>query len=102
MFRKSFVCLLVSVFLVFTFSGSALAKKCQACPYSCKTLNLSKSVCKDWKGKKGKCCVERKDGKMLAGTHCNTERRCTKAERRNRGCKDFKNEKGQSCISFQR
>ncbi|MEZ4755023.1 MAG: hypothetical protein R3A13_12105 [Bdellovibrionota bacterium] len=97
--------ILFSLFIFISFIGifavPAFAKDCKACPYNCATERLDKSVCKDFKNKKGKCCIERTDGKLGAGTHCGTERRCTDTERKNRGCKDFKNKKGKSCISFE-
>ena len=87
--------------LCFALTPQILFADCRPCPYTCETEGLKRPDCKDFKNKKGKCCV-RHSGNKGAKIICGTDRRCTDKERKKRGCKDYKNEKGQSCIEFQR
>lgn len=92
---------------------------CQACPYSCDTLGLSKKDCRRIESSQGLCCLDLNDkgmrvAKEYASHHAGTkhaaaaqercpagfqqsERKCTQEERR-RGCKDVRLSNGIGCV----
>lgn len=96
-----FAIICLGLTIVLADPSPALADDCRPCPHSCSSVGASKPPCKDYKNNQGQCCVSGANysGK---GVTCNTSRRCTDQERRNRGCKDYKNSKGESCIEFAR